>query len=76
MYETSKISERIKARAKEVGTSLKSMLELAGVNWNFMSSTLKAGSMPKADNLAKIADQLDCSVDYLLGRTDNPEVNR
>ena len=27
-------------------------------------------------NLAKIADYLDCSVDYLLGRTDNPEVNQ
>ena len=24
---------------------------------------------------AKIADALDCSVDYLLGRTDNPEIN-
>ena len=27
-------------------------------------------SMPKADNLAKIADVLGCSVDYLLGRSD------
>ena len=27
-------------------------------------------------NLARIADYLDCSVDYLLGRTDNPAVNR
>lgn len=26
-------------------------------------------------SLAKIADYLDCSVDYLLGRTDVPEVN-
>ncbi len=37
-------------------------------------SNLKT-SMPKADTLAKIADYLDCSVDYLLGRTDNSEVN-
>ena len=29
---------------------------------------LKSGSTPKADNLAKIADVLGCSVDYLLGR--------
>ena len=29
-------------------------------------------SMPKSDNLAKIADYLDCSVDYLLGRVDTP----
>lgn len=32
-------------------------------------------SMPKADNLAKIADYLNCSVDYLLGRTPCPEIN-
>lgn len=33
-------------------------------------------SMPKADNLARIADYLDCSVDYLLGRTDVPELQK
>ena len=26
-------------------------------------------------SLAKIADYLDCSVDYLLGRTDNPNIS-
>ena len=25
--------------------------------------------------LVSIADYLDCSVDYLLGRTDNPQIN-
>ena len=29
-----------------------------------------------ANNLALIADYLGCSVDYLLGRTENPEVNQ
>lgn len=29
-------------------------------------------STPKLDKLAKIADYLDCSVDYLLGKTDDP----
>ncbi len=27
-------------------------------------------------NIAAIADFLGCSTDYLMGRTDNPEVNR
>jgi DNA-binding Xre family transcriptional regulator len=27
-------------------------------------------------NFAKIADYLDCSVDYLLGRTDNPDSHK
>lgn len=29
-----------------------------------------------SQTLVLIADCLDCSVDYLLGRTDNPELNR
>lgn len=27
-------------------------------------------------NFAKIADHLDCSMDYLLGRTDNSDTNK
>ena len=36
----------------------------------------KPTSEISSSNLAKIADYLDCSVDYLLVRTDNPEINR
>lgn len=36
----------------------------------------KNGAIPNGEALIKIADYLDCSVDYLLCRTDNPEVNR
>lgn len=36
----------------------------------------KSGSIPNGEMLIKIADYLGCSVDYLLGRTDNPEINR
>lgn len=31
---------------------------------------------PVSEYLLVLADYLDCSVDYLLGRTDKPEVNR
>lgn len=31
---------------------------------------------PSIENLVKIADFLNVSVDFLLGRTENPEVNR
>ncbi len=30
------------------------------------------GTIPGGETLVKIADYLNCSVDYLLGRTDNP----
>lgn len=40
-------------------------------------SQWKAGiAKPSLEAAEKIADYLDCSVDYLLGRTDKPEVNR
>ena len=31
--------------------------------------------LPSIQNLIKIADYFDCSVDYLLGRVDSPESN-
>lgn len=74
MYNSSNVAERIKATAKTKGISIKEVLKNAGLGFNTMSN-MKT-SMPKADNIAKIADYLDCSVDYLLGRTDNPEVNK
>ena len=76
MYNSSVISDKIKSQAKAKGISLKALFEATELGRNFIASSLTAGSMPKADNLAKIADHLDCSVDYLLGRTDNPEINR
>lgn len=33
-------------------------------------ANLQKGSIISSDKLSKIADHLDCSVDYLLGRTD------
>ncbi len=36
----------------------------------------KNGAIPNGEALIKIADYLDCSVDYLLGRTDNPKLYR
>lgn len=74
MYNSSQVAERIKATAKSKGVSVKEVLSNAGLGFNTMAN-MKT-SMPKSDNLARIADYLDCSVDYLLGRTDNPEINR
>ena len=36
-------------------------------------ANLQKGSIISSDKLAKIADYLNCSVDYLLGRTDEPQ---
>ena len=36
----------------------------------------KPSSNIYSSNLVRIANYLECSVDYLLGQTENPEVNR
>lgn len=76
MYEAIYIAQRIKYIAKKEKIQLKIMLEECNLSKNTLSSMLSGGSTPKSENLARIADYLDCSVDYLLGRTDNPEINR
>ena len=76
MYEATNIAERIKILAKAKKIQIKTMLEECELSKNTLSSMLSGGSTPKSENLAKIADYLDCSVDYLLGRTDKPEINK
>ena len=74
MYETSITVERIKLMAKQNGIVVKTMLEDCGLNKNVLSSMQSRGSWLQSNSLAKIADYLNCSVDYLLGRTDNPNI--
>lgn len=74
MYISQDIAERINFLLKSKKIQQKTMLEECGLNKNSISTMLSRGSMLKADSLAKIADYLDCSVDYLLGRTDIPTI--
>ena len=75
LYKSLNIAETIKIRAKQKGVVLKDMLSELGLGSNTLSN-LRHDRMIAANSLARIADYLDCSVDYLLGRTDNPDVNK
>ena len=68
MYSAEEIAKKINLILKDKGLSQKEMLEACELNKNTVSSMLYRNSIPRADNLAKIADYLECSVDYLLGR--------
>lgn len=52
------------------------MLSDCNLSVNTLSSMQSGGYYPRLEAIAKIADYLDCSVDYLLGRTDIVEVNK
>ncbi|MCI9355780.1 MAG: helix-turn-helix domain-containing protein [Firmicutes bacterium] len=68
MYKSTNVAEIIKKTAKVKNIQLKDMLIELELNKNTLSNMYK-GSMLKGDSLARIADYLDVSVDYLLGRT-------
>lgn len=71
-YVSFDIALRIKEIAKNRDIVLRQMLEEIGLSKGTMDNLRT--SMPKADNLAKIADYLDVSMDYLMGRTDEPDI--
>ena len=73
-YISSEIAERIKLIAKSKGLTVSTVLKEVNLSRNTMANFKT--SMPKADNLAKIADYLDCSIDYLMGRTDDPDLHK
>lgn len=71
MKNTQIVAERIKIQAKRKGVSVKKMLENCELGVNTVIK-MANGTDIVSQNLLKIANYLDCSVDYLLGRTDNP----
>lgn len=63
--------ERIKKISKERGWNLKQTATKAGIGVN--SIYRWKDQSPTAESLEKVADVLDVSVDYLLGKTDTEQ---
>lgn len=57
------------------GTKPNSVAREIGISSGIITKWKSAGTLPKGETLIKIADYLDCSIDYLLGRTDSPEMS-
>ena len=71
MYNSQEIATRIKETAKKRGVVIKTMLSDLEINVNTISMLAKGREISYM-NFAKIADYLNCSVDYLLCKTDEP----
>lgn len=67
------IESRIVSIAKLKGLSKNKLLINANLSKSIFDN-MKRGQIPSVDKIESIADYLDCSVDYLLGRTNNPKV--
>lgn len=66
----------IKSICKIRGITISSLLSECDIRKSLIYDMEKRDWTPSAEVFEKIADHLGCSVDYLLGRTDNPDVNR
>lgn len=75
LYNSSDVASRIKSCAKLKNIVLKNLLVTCGLGSNTFSHMLHGRALA-SDSLAQIADVLGCSMDYLMGRTDNPEINK
>lgn len=63
-------------RISERNLTAKKVAEATNISTGNISDWKSGRSMPSAVALDILANFLDCSVDYLLGRTDKPEVNK
>jgi len=70
VYNIQEISQKIKDECKLKGIIIKKVLVDCKLSTSTVSN-MSNGRMPRIDTVAKIADYLDCSVDYLLGRSDD-----
>lgn len=61
---------------EERGITQKKLSEETGISTGNISDWKSGRAAPKIEALPKIADYLDCSIDYLLGRTDDMQVSK
>lgn len=75
-YDTNMLKKRIKAVRKLRGETQQSLADKLSVqrqaiiNWE----NEKNGTIPTLENLVNLCETLDCSMDYLLGSVDTPEI--
>ena len=67
---------RLKELRKKKGISQLRLASDLNTTQNTISRYETGEREPGIDELIKIADYFNVSVDYLIGRTDNPKMNR
>lgn len=75
MYNPQETADRIKKLLIDRHITAKSLCESIGLGVNAISN-IRRGDVKSVETFCIIADYLECSVDYLLGRTDMPEINK
>ena len=69
-------SERIKELRRKQGMTQAALAEIIDVRQDSICIYEKGKNYPEVRRLLILADYFGVSLDYLMGRTDNPEINR
>ncbi len=74
-YDNKLIVNRIKFLLKSKNIKISTMLSDLSLGINFLSQ-FSNGKEASCVTIARIADYLDCSIDFLMNRTENIEINK
>ena len=67
--------EKLNQLCKDNNTSITALLKYLNLSTS-KGTAWKNGSVPNGDTLVKLADYFDCSIDYLMCRTDKINTNK
>ena len=70
------LSQRLTCVMQSRNISAYKLSKDTGISDRLIGYWKNGDKLPVSDNLLKLAEYLDVSTDYLLGRTDNPDVNK
>ena len=70
------LAKMIKETCKSKGISVSKMLSECGIRKGLIYDLEKRDWTPSVAIAEQIANYLDCSIDYLMGRTNNPDSHK
>jgi len=76
MFSRELFGERIKMLRMERNIKQSDLGEAVGLTYTAVSDIERGRRTTTLEKLVALADYFDVSVDYLIGRTDNPKINR
>lgn len=76
MNYNAQITSRIKDLCKSNNITINHLIDECKLTKSFIYDIEKRNICPSAERIVRIADYFDVSTDYILCRTDNPEINK
>lgn len=76
MFSEKIFAERVKMLRKQKNIKQSELGKIVGLSSNAISDIERGYRLTTIEKLVAIADYFDVSIDYLVGRTNNPKINR